>query len=57
LPQEETKKINHVALVVEVTPAEVGFVHATVSQGHHVIMNLIGWENTAAPTPFKYNLN
>jgi cell wall-associated NlpC family hydrolase len=29
----DRKKINHVALVVEVTPAEVRFVHATVSQG------------------------
>ena len=29
----DRKKINHVALVTEVTPAEVRFVHATVSQG------------------------
>jgi cell wall-associated NlpC family hydrolase len=29
----DRNKINHVALVVEVTPAEVRFVHATVSQG------------------------
>lgn len=27
------KKINHVALVVEVTPAEILFIHATVSKG------------------------
>lgn len=27
------KKINHVALVVEVTPAEIRFIHATVSSG------------------------
>ncbi|AZQ43611.1 C40 family peptidase [Nonlabens ponticola] len=27
------KKINHVALVVQVTPAEIRFVHATVSRG------------------------
>ncbi len=29
----DRKRINHVALVVEVTPAEIRFVHATVSQG------------------------
>ena len=27
------KKVNHVALVVEVTPAEIRFVHATTSRG------------------------
>ncbi len=29
----DRKRINHVALVVEVTPAEIRFVHATVSEG------------------------
>ncbi|PRP67306.1 C40 family peptidase [Nonlabens agnitus] len=29
----DRKKINHVALVTEVTPAEIRFIHATVSQG------------------------
>ncbi len=29
----DRKKINHVALVIEVTPAEIRFIHATVSSG------------------------